>query len=168
MIFEEEDEVLLNHYNHYDLDVLDRISELTQCHFVGLENVEDWELDFQQKLHLQVHVEEERDIILKCNLEIADFLMKLARDSTSEVDKTMSEEHYAQLTLSRSSSNPDVWDKKLLVTLESFKRTLTLREVQLTMLLFIAENHKVSNFEELYFKNYGKLMPYIIPLESVC
>ena len=69
--------------------------------------------------------------------------------------------------LLRSTSFPDVWYSKLLFTFESFKRTLTLREVQLNMLLFIAENHRVSNFKELYFKNFGKLVPYIIPLDLV-
>jgi hypothetical protein len=44
----------------------------------------DKELNFQEKLHLDVQVERARDLIFQCNLELADFLSTIANDSHLE------------------------------------------------------------------------------------
>jgi hypothetical protein len=67
----------------------------------------------------------------------------------------------------QSTKIEENWLKELKKSLESFKKTLTLREVQLTMILFVIEHRNVKNFKNIYINNYGTLGPFIIHPDNV-
>ena len=80
VIFEDEATEL----DKYNQDDLSRVSKTAKKTYEEVQMDTDKQLNFQEKLHLDVQVERARDLIFQCNLELADFMSVIANDNHLE------------------------------------------------------------------------------------
>lgn len=100
---EEEDTSAIDQYDQTDLA---RVSEIAWENYQSLHSFK--ELNFQEKLHLEVQVEETRNLIFQCNLELADFITTSQFSQPEIIEKKIVEEESENKpTLTqRNSSDP--------------------------------------------------------------